>query len=1294
MNLTINKAGGGILATIQPSEESYRYRKVSGEDVVRLSFDITEFISLPAGVWIEWQGERYTLLAPPEVTKENERHWSYRAEFHRGGELLRRWRMKHRADGAVKFPLSADLSEHLRMLIDSANSGDPEEGWSIHPRTLALTTTPKLVQYNHTDCLSALGLIAEAFQMEWVVRDKQIEVGVIESGKENPLLLSYGQGKGLRSGVRRMNAETHTALTRLYLETSDRNIYAHRYGSSRLHLPQSLTFKHDGEHFLWERGYDSRKGVDYRTDSAGLYVERYGTDETGVEGSLDATDIYPRRESTLTSWELVERETAEKHPLYAFTDSTIPEALDYGESLIPNEALSIVFQSGLLAGQSFEAEYSHSQRKFTLRGKEVDGVWMPGEPFVSSRGDKYAVFGVDLPRAYVRDDVTRSGAEYELLRKAVAEIAKSHDKPYAYRAEVDGRWASADWMNRGGRLQLGAWVELRDDRLLPEGHTLRVLGYKDYLHDPTSPEIELGTQSSASGILSTISKVEQQSATERARAEEATSRATAQTLQQALTAAEAVAKTAAGEFANSINPATIHTLQTTVGSTERQFRLYPAGSTQETTLEPSYSCGILEIGQALDLRHQSLGNTNHTLSPSETTKGMSQWRLQPFRSGYIGDEEKPLYLYAVCPTYNSSAEWRLEKEPHELESEAGRYWLLAGLVQVKPDYSFTRLYGFTSITPGQVRVDRIVSADGNSYFDLVTGVIAGKFKFILPNGGVSDKPDNIIADILAEAKGYSDSTTGKTLKDARAYADSKDKDSRSYTDKALKDARGYADERQLEAQYNANSYTDEKSREAMGFAEQGDREARAYTDTKSKEGKTYTDQKSKEDKDYTDAKDKAARAYTDERIKAIENNKNVTDYLRKAIQDGSTDIYGGLILTNFLAARDPETKQVRSFIAGSQDNKLPAFAAGVTNFGRDTYDAKVRIEHDGRAVFNSMYINDSGYYGDCVIFRNPGFKTNKDVQAILLRIGGDFLPDPKDLAKKGKGWDRNENIGDLTQKVRRRIASLSMPEEYTGARWTVTITLSFLFGRDKEEKINSMLKPIRVKAYFGNTLIGTSESYQIYGTGGNNGLVIPTLPGGGSSAFPDFKPVKVKMRDIVWDSRYNGEADNLRLELDTENTYDFEISCGVRVQASVGENANRGMVIADNGFTAYGDPKRWFQMKVTGSNTPTLRMRGEADIPGLLFAVRVSNGSIVKRWGYYANDVTMRAGYGSDWVFTHNLGHNNYICTAHVLSHDHASVSLKEESANTITLYVTDNGRGNRVIAFTLLVFGEGKAMG
>lgn len=1260
---------GGKAQQYPTTANSYHEESVGAVPKLVIETASATPLTFPQGMRCTFRGEDYYLFTAPEVTKQSRDEYRYVLTLHGEAQRLRLTKFKFIVDNPkdvrLKFALSGSPRFFLEQIVRNMGAG-----WSVGS---VLDAPAQVLSFSHEDCLGALARLAEAFNTEWHVTGKTIHLGKVEDTKTTPLTLAYGKGKGLLPGLKVEKSGDDAPVGKLYVQGGDRNIDPSKYGSRTLHLPKNASKIYQGR--------------TYRTDAKGEYITITGVSMDGrAEDSFDGSSVYPQRVGTLSS---VLQTPSGNYDVY---DKDSP--VDYSQWQVAGEKAYITFQTGRLAGRSFDIatdgdklQYDKYTGRFQLVSVEEDGLKLP-EPktFYPERGDKYAVFGVTLPTSYITE------AENALFDNAVRYLHEALQPKVSYRAELDGIFSAKDWANIGGKLRLGYYVRLVDKELGIDDK-VRITAIRTPLGREKSPQITLSNNLQLPSFGATLGKLE---AEEVRRADETKSqvrKASAQTLQQALTAAEAVAKTAAGEFANSINPATIHTLQTTVGSTERQFRLYLAGSTQETTLEPSYSYGVLEIGQALDLRHQSLGNTNHTLSPSETTKGMSQWRLQPFRSGYIGDEEKPLYLYAVCSTYNSSAEWRLEKEPHELESEAGRYWLLAGLVQAKPDYSFTRLYGFTSITPGQVRVDRIVSADGNSYFDLVSGVIAGKFKFILPNGGVSDKPDNIIADILAEAKGYSDSTTGKTLKDARAYADSKDKDSRSYTDKALKDARGYADERQLEAQYNANSYTDEKSREAMGFAEQGNREARAYTDTKSQEGKTYTDQKSKEGKDYTDAKDKAARAYTDERIKAIEHNKNITDYLRKAIQDGSTDIYGGLILTNFLAARDPETKQIRSFIAGSQDNKLPAFAAGVTNFGRDTYDAKVRIEHDGRAVFNSMYINDSGYYGDCVIFRNPGFKTNKDVQAILLRIGGDFLPDPKDLAKKGKGWDRNENIGELTQKVRRRIAVLSMPEEYTGARWTITISLSFLFNRDKEEKINSMLKPIRVKAYFGNTLIGTSESYQLYGTGGNGG--IPIIPGNnGGSALPNFKAVQVKMRDIVWNSRYNGEADNLRLELDTENTYDFEISCGVRVQASVGENANRGMVIADNGFTAYGDPKRWFQMKVTGNNTPTLRMRGEADIPGLLFAVRVSNGSIVKRWGYYANDVTMRAGYGSDWVFTHNLGHNNYICTAHVLSHDHASVSLKEESANTITLYVTDNGRGNRSIAFTLMVFGEGKAMG
>ena len=61
--------------------------------------------------------------------------------------------------------------------------------------------------------------------------------------------------------------------------------------------------------------------------------------------------------------------------------------------------MTVIFQSGMLAGSNkeFEVKYVHKERKFLITPQEIDGQIMPNDIYKPNLGDKYAVFGIQLP---------------------------------------------------------------------------------------------------------------------------------------------------------------------------------------------------------------------------------------------------------------------------------------------------------------------------------------------------------------------------------------------------------------------------------------------------------------------------------------------------------------------------------------------------------------------------------------------------------------------------------------------------------------------------------------------------------------------------------------------------------------------------------------------------------------------------------------------------------------------------------------------------------------------------------
>ena len=735
---------GRPLTSVTPEDTSYRYRKISGEDRVYLTFVADRLTTIPVGATIRFEGATYTLLSPAVITKHNNKSYHHSLTLGAPCERLRLWRMKHRTDGAVKFNLTAKPEEHLRMLIDASSGADTEaEKWTI---ASCLDAPEKLISYDHTDCLSALGLIAKTFDTEWVAEGKAIRLGKIEANATSPLPLAYGKDKGLKSGLKRENDQRQTLIQRLYVRGSDRNIRHDRYGSKTLHMPKSESVFFDGDRFSGEAGYNTRTQALYLVSPNGDYVERVSSEGlTGGEGSLDATDIYPSRVGSVTSFEQLKGETKDKHPLFAFTDTSIPASLDYTQCLIPNQPLTIAFQSGMLAGQTFESEYTHKDRRFTIIGKEVDGVWMPEAPYIAKAGDKYAVFSVELPAPYIRDNNTKTGAEWELLRRALKHLHEATQHPYVYRADLDGLWAKKDWTNRGGAIRLGGYVRLSDPELIPYGVDLRITGIKDYLISPETPEIELGTGVSASSILTTIEQMgaRQEEAVKEVRQE------ISRNYKQALEASEQIARATAERFSSSISPATIKTMQLIAGDPQTQLRFKtPANWTPDYNKDTQVL--RLPAGQI-----EWLYNPSRTLSSSEPNAG-KVWALPEMRTPALSDPNKSYYIYARCNNgvgASLAGAFVVDTNPREL-NDGSATCLLLGLLSSADETgarSFSRLYGFTEVLPSQIRTERIASADGSTTINLNTGeIVSDKIKFVHPDGAKKSYPSDYLHEAIQE----------------------------------------------------------------------------------------------------------------------------------------------------------------------------------------------------------------------------------------------------------------------------------------------------------------------------------------------------------------------------------------------------------------------------------------------------------------------------------------------------------------------------------------------------------------
>lgn len=726
---------GETLLDVMPDDNSYRHRAIMGDNSLTLYFSLPQHVEIPVGAYCEHDGERYTLMHPESLKMHHTRHFEYTVELVAEQGKMSIWKFRNTVDGRLRFSLTAKPHEHLQMLVDNLNRRD--SGWTLGA---CIDSPERVVNYDHAFCRDALAMIAKEFGTEYEIVGKRISLGAVEHDRANALPLSYGKGNGFVSGVARTNSEDSVPTEILYVQGGERNIDRSKYGASTLHLPVDAAISYDGAHFEGETGYDATHARRYRTDEKGFSVQRADRPLSSMaEDSVDLTDIYPSRVGTVA--EVITAN--EKNHFYDFTDPTIPETLDFEKCLIAGEKMTVIFQSGMLSGREFEVKYAHAAsgkkpRRFEIVPQEIDGMTMPGGVFVPRVGDKYAVFHCMLPQAYINDATTRSGAEWDLLRKAVQHLYTHEMAKFAFTGTLDGIWAKRNWANVGGRLKIGAFILFSDKQFQPEGVAVRIVGIKDYINTPHSPEIELSNAPVSSSFGTTLKALESAAVAVDEKHREAL-QYSKRRFRDAQETAEMIGAALSDRFTNAISPAAVQTMSLLVGDESLQFRF--VGSRTNPTAVPhvvTYNAKTKTMNAASGiLQHLTLGI--RTVSAKHSPSEYRFWDVAAFTSGRLDDAAKKYYLYVRAPRNGNRAEFVLKESPLGFESDAANYHLLVGVLnsEYDGDRSFAPLYGFSEVLPGRITTDRVATSDGRSFFDLAAGEMRLGDSLVYQNGRLS-----------------------------------------------------------------------------------------------------------------------------------------------------------------------------------------------------------------------------------------------------------------------------------------------------------------------------------------------------------------------------------------------------------------------------------------------------------------------------------------------------------------------------------------------------------------------------
>lgn len=705
---------GEVILDIEVDDTSYRYRAIRQGDKVYLYFSLTDHIEIPIYSYINFQGQRYTLWKPENLTKNGERNLDYIVEFGGYWELLNRTKYKFLSGKPhkLKFPLTGTPRMFMQLLIDNLNFHDT--GWKLGT---CIDASEKTLTFSHETCMAVLNRFADEYNTEFEFISKTINFGKVERFKDDPLPLSYGKGNGFKTGVIRQSQGEKAPITILYVQGGERNIDYSTYGSTSLLLPKSQELEYQGRR--------------YKTDPDGMYITRADRPLIDFnEDGYDASNIYPSRVGSIS--EVVTVDVSKN--FYDIKDSSIPNALDYSKCRIAGEKATIIFQSGILAGREFDLEqtdnaltgYVHSDRRFKIVPIEQDGTIMPNETFKPAVGDKYAIFNISLPQAYVCDNASQTGASWDMFKEAVRYMYENEEESFTFKGDMDSVWSKKKWSDIAAKLEPGSYIQFSDTQFQPEGILIRITGIKDYINKPFAPEIELSNTPVAGYLSSELGKIDSNEVKDEDR------------------------------YNNSI----FYTKRSWKDVKETQKMMFdPDGSfKQEYTAALLAEFGHLVIGmksQQMDLIGvKFIPNADNNANSFKSTAGKlvhftikdtpTEWTIPA--SSHSLSSSLYYYVYAKCSRTGSTGSIYVTNQQIKFDSDSSYYYFWIGTLNTPEDNvrSWLPLYGYTeiagqTITTGVIKdkLSRLIVDLVNARITATNGAtIQGVIKFLSGSSGL------------------------------------------------------------------------------------------------------------------------------------------------------------------------------------------------------------------------------------------------------------------------------------------------------------------------------------------------------------------------------------------------------------------------------------------------------------------------------------------------------------------------------------------------------------------------------
>ncbi len=1270
--------------------------ELMGGDVINISVEAVRPQKYDIGDKITVFGRTYKLNRLPSVSKTGNFEFNYDLEFEgMQYELMRATydltidTTNNQLQDVQADSLTGDLKRFATVLISNANRVFPNE-WALGQ--CPTTDGDKTLTFGETDnCLSVLNNLCSSFSVEYYIAqsDGVNTIHFVERvGQTFPYTFEFGRGKGLYS-LERQNVDTANLITRLKVYGSTSNI-THKYRANRLCLPN----KSKGQSYI-----ENPDAIDkYGIYEATKYFEDIKPTFNGVVTGLVHGSVLQFKDSNM--FDLNEKEV----------DGVTTKYLTSGVSA------KIHFNTGNLAGYEFNIKsYDHSTRTFTLiKLKDERGEEFPSNTFAAfqfSVGDKYKILDVALPQQYVDEAETRLATEGEIYynqnSQPKVKYGLSVNKDYLK------KWAGSS----GAIVNIfapGDYIPIKDDDISVD-KSVRVQSLTRNLLDPYSYNLTISDTVSTSivnRIISEVIEVDKIITTNKL-GDTARARNNWRTSQEML---DMVFDPEGDYYTDKIKPNSIDTLALSVGAKSMQFGL------TNTEFQPNFegNKNVIKIKGGV-LTHYSIDE-----------QSARSWNLASNTITFSDD--LPRYIYAKCLRNGTAGVIVFSEQQIKVEQDPMNYHFWIGVLNSVDTTlnvrSISLSYGFSTVNGKFVRTGRISSTNGNTYFDLDNGEIGGRIKYIRDNGTAVDIQEGIdaaIGDIVIGDENLLVNTELYNAGDTRLYEAQisvngiatlidENTGAKVYLIKQTGDdcyyrfisptynkmwgiepgaeyvfsgsamippVNGFTP--RLQVGYTSEDLVWKKVIEPIPLANADgqwhDFSFKFMVPTNAKsfyfgfQGSTFSQGVS------------TGAIFLTKNLMFVKGNKSATykpatQYVARAIRDGSTEIDGGLILSNIMLLKDTNG-DVRAGISGLGSDNISFFGGGTYQdaiadaskdfgstmltgsldkkdgsghraFGAMAWDSYGRLSLKGRIEALSGKIGDFDVVGGQIrgsvqgkekflltlneVPNTPSSLTSSRITAFdsgwgqgYIMCGGKFYTviDP----------ETGQLLGSLTHHTHRHSISFQLPMAAiinisTGIYGVIFGTPSAVVNVSRQTSAEIFLNGSRI-----GTVSGDFATYSI--------------PSAGTVNIDFNTSINVELRD------------------DTETTWSLETSDNLIVWYNT--PAEKTCIGSDGLYSYFSSAEHIFFKKGYG-----FAVKGKTDMPGILLSgLAILSGGASNIWGAKKHPTltVTKTGTGVYNVY-HSVGHANYsVQVTPKGTHKVANVGELYSNRFEVRIYETDGGK-------------------